>query len=111
MSEDDISMFRQVDWLKPADMEILELLALPRDRLKMTSGNISENIEYSREYTSDRCRLLTEKGLLVEGGNGFPFYRITELGVRVLNRDIEPEELIEEDEQTDLEEHLDPDDK
>jgi predicted transcriptional regulator len=75
-------------------MSILQVLAPPK-RLELTTNNIARNCDLSRQHVTRRTRVLVDKGLLEKDGNGHPFYSVTDLGERVVNRDIEVDELRE----------------
>ena len=88
----ELGVYSRVDWMMPVDMAILGLLAPPKP-LQLTPGNIAVNIEYSRGHVSTRCRVLVDHGLLEVEENGDPYFSITELGQRVLDREVDPSEL------------------
>lgn len=85
----------QVDWLTHTDELIMrELTAAERD----DPTAIADRLDRSAEYVSDRCRQLALRGLLdaVEPGSSAPVsYRLTSLGRRYLDGDIQGEELEE----------------
>jgi DNA-binding IclR family transcriptional regulator len=85
-------MYNQVDWMVAADMTILRLLASPKP-LELSPGNIAHNTGFSRSHISRRCRMLEEHGLLEVEENGDPFFSITDLGQRVVNREVDPSKL------------------
>lgn len=87
---------RQVEWMVPADMAILQLLAAPKP-VELSPGNIAQNTGYSREHVSKRCRTLVAHGLLAVEENGDPFFSVTELGQQVADREVGADALIEDD--------------
>lgn len=94
-SDNGNSMHREVEWMVPADTSILELLHAARDQrgrhLIWTPNTIGLNTGYSRKHTANRCLVLTEHGLLERLDRGR--YRLSDLGERVLDGEIEPSEL------------------
>lgn len=68
-----------------ADERVLEFLH--EKDIIASPGVIAANIEYTGEYISRRCRVLTDAGLLqrVDASN----YRITEFGVHFLAGDVD----------------------
>lgn len=77
-----------------ADQSILQVLGPPR-RFELTTNNVAKNAGLSRQYASERLRVLAEKNLVhrekSEGSD--PFYSITEKGERVLEGNIDPDDL------------------
>jgi DNA-binding IclR family transcriptional regulator len=92
---DESDMWGQVEWMKPADLEILNFLANPKREHR--PGDIARNIGFSTTYTRKRCKVLSEHGLLDADQTGHPYYKITELGERVVRRDVDAEELVEDE--------------
>lgn len=79
----------RVEWITQADERVLEFL---RDKDIVASPSvIAANIDYTSEYISRRCRKLEDAGLLqrVDATN----YRITEVGERFLEGDIDAQDL------------------
>lgn len=72
-----------------ADERILEFLQ--EKDIVASPSVIAANIDYTGEYISRRCRRLTDAGLLqrVDASN----YRLTELGERFLNGEVDPEKI------------------
>lgn len=90
-------MYRRVSWMKAADQAILQLLGEPK-QLELTTGNISRNTGLDRSYTSKRLKELRSRGLVEsDDDSGHPFYSITEKGQSLLDGEIEPESLNEDD--------------
>lgn len=90
-------MYSRVEWFKPADAAIVNLLASPK-KLKLTPSNIALNIDYSRGYISERCRILVEAGVLdVNGGSGDPTYSVTDIGQDIADRELEADDIRELD--------------
>lgn len=94
ISDSDVffSVHRNVDWMVPADMAILRLLAAPKP-LQLSPGNIAQNTGYSREHVSNRCRTLLDHRLLEVEENGDPFFSVTELGQQVVDQEVSPDVL------------------
>lgn len=80
--------------MKRADHSILQVLGPPK-RLELRTGDIAWNSDLSGQYTSNRLNELVDHGLVdrieVEGSHSR--YRITELGVRVLQGEADVTEL------------------
>lgn len=89
-------MWNRVDWMKPLDGAILNFLSPPKP-LRLSPANIAENIEYNAGYVADRCKVLVDKGLLTAHHKGDPFYETTEFGNRFARGEVEPDELIEDE--------------
>jgi Mn-dependent DtxR family transcriptional regulator len=72
-----------------ADERVLEFLH--EKDIVASPTVIAANIDYTAEYISRRCRKLADAGLLqrVDPSN----YRLTELGERYLNGDVDAEEF------------------
>lgn len=87
-------MYRKVEWMKPADQSILQLLAPPK-KIELTSSNIARNTGLERSYVSKRLRVLAERGLVdkskEEGSH--PFYSISRTGEKLLAGEIAPEDV------------------
>ena len=79
----------RVDWMTQADERTLEFLH--EKDIVASPPVIAANIDYTQEYISRRCRKLTNAGLLqrVDASN----YRITDLGERFLDGDIDEDEI------------------
>jgi predicted transcriptional regulator len=75
------------------DERILEFLQ--ETDIVASPSVIAANIDYTNEYISRRCRQLAEAELLqrIDSSN----YRLTSLGERFLNGDINPDEVEEPD--------------
>ncbi|WP_286044806.1 hypothetical protein [Halalkalicoccus sp. NIPERK01] len=88
-------MHREVDWMVPADEYILEFLASLHYRNKRViqkPSSIGPNIGYGNRHTANRCSALSKYGLL-ERHDDAAKYTITDLGQRVVDNEISPEEL------------------
>ena len=72
-----------------ADERVLEFLH--EKDIVASPSVIAANIDYTQEYLSRRCRKLTDAGLLqrVDASN----YRVTDLGERFLDGDVDVDEL------------------
>ena len=79
----------RIGWMTQADDRILEVME--DSGLILTPAVLHENIDYSRNYISDRCRTLNEAGLLAKDGEGL--YYITEKGKAYLSGEIDGDEL------------------
>lgn len=79
----------RVDWMTQADDRILEVME--DSGLVLTPAVLAANLDYSRNYISDRCRLLNEAGLLAKDGEGL--YYITERGRAYLSGEIDGDVL------------------
>lgn len=79
----------RVEWMTQADERLLEFL-YEKDIVASPSV-IAANIDYTGEYLSRRCQKLANAGLIqrVDASN----YRLTELGERFLDGNVEAEEL------------------
>lgn len=79
----------RVEWMTQADERLLEFL-YEKDIVASPSV-IAANIDYTGEYLSRRCRKLADAGLIqrVDSSN----YRLTELGERFLEGNVEAEEV------------------
>lgn len=85
-------MHREVEWMTPADLAILRLLAAPKP-LALSPGDITKNTGYSRGHISRRVHVLVDHGLLQKEENGNPFFSITDLGQQVVDQEVTPEDL------------------
>lgn len=84
-------MRERADWMVPVDDAILEYV---RDAGEVPPAVIGRNIDTHRNYAGERCRILTEHGLLDAVGDGY--YALTKLGHRYLNEDLPSGALDEE---------------
>lgn len=64
-----------VDWMREADLHIFRVLSLG-DGLTLNAAAISRNIDYNRGYISERCRYMTEIGVLDEPERAY--FRLTD---------------------------------
>ncbi|THE64528.1 hypothetical protein D8Y22_12865 [Salinadaptatus halalkaliphilus] len=86
-------MRERAQWMKPTDDAILEYV---RDAREVPPAVIGRNIDSHPNYVGQRCRILSENGLLNRAEDGY--YSLTELGKRYLDEEIDPDELeIDED--------------
>ncbi|OYR80865.1 phage repressor protein [Halorubrum ezzemoulense] len=82
-------MVERVSWFSPIDYEILEffedhdILASPKV--------IGVNIDYDRQYTSKRCRVLLDEGLLDQAQSGI--YKLSDRGRSFLAGEVDPDTL------------------
>lgn len=94
-TRNDRDMHRHVDWMVPADVSVLEYLYASRTaRGKpsiQTPKTIARNTGYSRKHASARCRELANHDLVERVAKGE--YRLTERGEKLLDDEIELEEL------------------
>jgi predicted transcriptional regulator len=87
-------MVEHVDWLRPIDYDILEWIRLHDDAddgFTVNPATISANIDYNNRYIANRCKLLGEAGFL-DTTNG-PKYSLTDLGLKLLDSDIQDSEI------------------
>jgi DNA-binding IclR family transcriptional regulator len=92
-------MYRRVDWMVPADDAILRLLGPPKP-LELRSGSIARNTGLSRRHVSSRCSSLVDRGLLEKDDDGtHPYYSVTDLGRQYVEQQLEPDDLLELDEE------------
>lgn len=88
-------MHRDVSWLTPADVTILQFLNVSRDLNSnpsiQTPTTIAANTGHEQSYVGERCRHLLDHELVerVERGK----YRLSERGEMLLAGDIDPSEL------------------
>lgn len=85
-------MRERADWMVPVDDAILEYV---RDAGEVPPAVIGRNIDTHRNYAGERCRVLTEHGLLEAVGDGY--YSLTELGRRYLDEELSSGELDDEE--------------
>lgn len=88
-------MYRDVDWLKPADRYILEFMVVKHPRsgeyIQLSPKIIGVNTTVSRKHAGARCRALSEKGLVERTDRGV--YRLTDLGQKFVDGQLGVEEL------------------
>lgn len=77
-------------WMTIADERILEHLAETETDTPKSMAE-SGRVRFSRQYIGERCRKLTEHGLLQHLGNGV--YRITDQGEQYLEGDLDAADL------------------
>lgn len=80
------------DWMSLVDDRVLEYI---REHGSGSPKKMQEKgkIRYSPQYVAERCRVLSEYGLLTHLGNGV--YVITESGERYLDGELDTQELKE----------------
>jgi len=81
------------DWMTIADERILEFLSTSEISTPKKMAD-SGDVRFSRQYIGERCRKLTDYGMLQHLGNGV--YRITEEGEKYLTGDLDAEALSDE---------------
>ncbi|EMA29404.1 hypothetical protein [Halobiforma nitratireducens] len=79
------------DWFEPDDEEILAVL---RENHNFAPSHVDEHGVRRGRDAAHRCRVLADHGLLTKLMDGM--YEITDLGERLLEGEISPEELPEE---------------
>lgn len=88
-------MYRDVEWLKPADRYILEFMAIENPRtgeyVELSPKIIGRNTTVSRKHAGARCRDLAEKGLVERTDRGV--YRLTDLGQEFVDGKLSVEDL------------------
>lgn len=86
----DNGMHHEVDWMTPADRRIVSEISQYGGWIKPAS--LSLNLPFTRKYVADRCRVLSENGL-VDRHSETPAYRINDLGTQFLRDELEPVDL------------------
>lgn len=82
-------MLHRPDWMAaPSDEDILYII---NEQGNFSPEAIAEHTDHTRQYISQRCRLLVEKGFLRQLGRGL--YGITDLGQAWIEREITLEDL------------------
>lgn len=81
-------MRKRADWMRHVDDPILEYL---RDQGAGTPKSIADALGKNNNYIGDRCRTLTDYGLLKRPSRGL--YLITEDGISYLNEELDATEL------------------
>lgn len=87
----DGGMHREVDWLRPSDRPIVRKLAEYSDDW-VKAPTLALNLPYTRRHISNRCRELSEHGLL-ERHEETAAYRLSEKGRDYLADRLEPADL------------------
>ncbi|MFC4449812.1 MarR family transcriptional regulator [Halorussus aquaticus] len=82
-------MVERVRWMSPIDYEIL--LFFEDHDILVSPKVLAVNIDYDRQYTSKRCRKLTQEGILEQDDSGL--YRLSDKGRKFLSGDLDAEEL------------------
>lgn len=84
----------EVSWLTGADRFVLQFLAGHEEPGYHASPSvIASNVGYSAPHVRSRIGTLTDAGLLRRVDDGRGYYAITDLGGRLLAREITPGEL------------------
>jgi predicted transcriptional regulator len=83
-------MYRQVEWMKPADDRILRELANYGGWMKASSLHL--NLGFTGQHVARRCRALADHDLL-DRHPETSAYRINDFGRRYLDGDLAPENL------------------
>lgn len=85
-------MIPRVEWMRPADVVLLLFLSEHRWRIAVTPSVAALNTGLSDTHANRRLKILTDAGL-VEIADDRGYYRVTDLGVRVVLGEVDPEEL------------------
>lgn len=81
----------RVSWMTRADDAILELLR--ESGIAANPSTIAFNIDYDNRYVSQRCRKLSDNELVERVHETKAMYRITDLGRRYLDGELEASDL------------------
>lgn len=88
-------MHREIAWMTPADVRILEYLYAARDTRDrpaiQTPKTIAVNTGHPRKYVGQRCRTLADHDVVEKVDRGE--YRLSETGEQLLAGKIRPREL------------------
>jgi len=84
-----VALHHQIDWITSSDRSIL--LALPPDYW-IKADSLCLNVPFTRQTVARRCRELADHGVL-ERHPEKPAYRRTELATRIVNDEVDAEEL------------------
>ena len=75
------------DWMKPADVRILEILAGTQQAkvggLWLKAATIAQNVDLNPNYVGRRCRTLAEHDLIDKEGD---YYRIKDSGAAYVTK-------------------------
>jgi len=82
-------MVERVRWMSPIDYEIL--LFFESHDILVSPKVLGANIDYDRQYTSKRCRKLTEEGILTQNEEGL--YGLSQTGRKFLAGEVDAEDL------------------
>jgi predicted transcriptional regulator len=88
-------MVERVRWMSPIDYEIL--LFFEDHEILVSPKVLGANIEYDRQYTSKRCRKLTQEGILEQDGES-GLYGLSDRGRRFLAGELDAEEFERDEE-------------
>lgn len=83
-------MYKQVEWMTPADQEILQVLS---SGLWLSPGNITRNTGYGGDWVRKRCSEMADRGVIIRERAGDPFYKLSSLGEKIHNREISAREV------------------
>lgn len=98
----DDDMHREVDWLRPSDRPITKKISDYNDDW-VKAPTLALNLPYTRRHISNRCRELSDHGLL-ERHDDAAAYRITDKGRDFLEDNLKPSDLLESDDDSDTSE-------
>ncbi len=88
-------MHHQVAWMRPSDRPIIKEISDYGGWMK--PATLALNIPYTRNHIANRCRALSDHGLL-ERHENTAAYRTTDLGERFLQYQVEASELQDDEE-------------
>lgn len=83
-------MIPEIDGLVAADVAVLLFYGEHRWRIAAPPSTMAANTPVSQSHASRRCKALTRAGLL-EIADDRGYYRITNLGIRYINGDMDDE--------------------
>ena len=86
-------MYRDVDWLTPADYPILQFLA-DLDGYWIKPASMAINLPYGRSSVASHCIILADHGM-IERHEDLAAYRILDKGRAYLRNELTVEELQE----------------
>jgi len=90
-------MVERVPWLRPIDYDILDWLCRHEeidDGFTANPSTIAANIDYNNRYIANRTKDLAEAGFLDRTSG--PKYSLTGLGRRLLNSELDADEVPDE---------------
>lgn len=84
---------------EPSDTAVRNVLKLLRDHdLKLQSNNVAENLGMSLGYARQCLKWAERRDLVkVDDEGKRPFYRITDLGRRYLDNDLDADDIVPDD--------------
>ena len=83
------TMVERVSWMSPIDYFILEFY--DEYDIQASPKVVAENIDYDRQYTGKRMKVLESEGLLEQGENDL--YQLTSRGREFLSGDLDADDL------------------